>query len=545
MPPDSTPAIPKEEILDQLDAVVIVADMETYEILYANAYARENFGVEPGTVRAELLKQDGGDGPCSFCSPKERLLDENGEPGAPVRNEFKNTEDGRWYLIVEKAIRWTGGRLARMQISLDISQQKARERVMAYHASHDAMTGLLNRTHMQTLLEKTHAQSHRSGRPYSLILIDLDHFKRVNDNFGHQIGDAVLKEVTKTIRSGNREGDAMSRWGGEEFLCLLPDTDAQQATLIAERFRRRVENAPLETRWRDINITISAGVASYPQDSEHLSRLINLVDSALYEAKRSGRNKVVHMGPSPSGEMTIVGQLDRAIRKEEILTAFQPIVKLATEEKVGYECYARIRTAKGEIMPAEQFIHAAHQLHLATEVDYRVIGTAIKRIAQTPKDGRELRFFLSFSHQLVEHGEMIEKLAQQIAEARELGYGNLVLELDADRNSADSHRIRQGLAPLIDLDVKFAMHTFSGRAAGYEYLSDLPVDYIKIEGGLVSRVLFDRRARSIVTSLKRLADEIGIVSIAEMVEDAKTADALHELGVDWAQGYYYGKPSHE
>lgn len=288
-------------ILDRLDALVYVADMDTHELLFLNAYGRQKWGDFQGRKCWQVL-QDKQDGPCGFCS-NARLLDEHGKPSGVHVWEFQNTSNGHWYQCRDQAIEWTDGRIVRLEIATDITDRKrmelALEKAVARAealARTDELTGLNNRRAFFELGERFCMRG-RAGHPVAVLMFDVDHFKRINDTYGHAAGDALLRALGQRLPPLLRPTDVLGRLGGEEFAVLLPETDAQQAWLIAERLRSGIESLVVECEGRSIGCTASFGVAVHEHEAVCLDTLLGEADQALLQAKRAGRNRT-HTAPS-------------------------------------------------------------------------------------------------------------------------------------------------------------------------------------------------------------------------------------------------------
>jgi diguanylate cyclase (GGDEF)-like protein len=286
-----------ETVLDSLDALVYVADMQTHELLFLNAYGRARWGQVDQRTCWETLQQ-GQDGPCSFCN-NNQLIDDQGQPAAVQVWEFRNTHNQRWYQCRDQAIRWPDGRLVRLEIATDISDIKRLQAQLrsAQHraeqlAHEDALTGLANRRALFALGQSAIEQARRLGHPIALIGLDADHFKRVNDQHGHAAGDAVLKALAATLRSVTRASDVCARLGGEEFTVLSPGTDLAGATELAERLRQAIADLRVEYQGEQLLITCSFGVTASEQGAASLEQLLNIADIATYRAKHLGRNRV-------------------------------------------------------------------------------------------------------------------------------------------------------------------------------------------------------------------------------------------------------------
>ncbi len=284
-------------ILDNLDALIYVADMQTYELLYANGYGRSLWGNIQGETCWKVL-QAGQDGPCPFCN-NERLLDAAGASTGVHVWEFQNTVNQRWYQCRDQAIPWTDGHLVRLEIATDITDRKRVEdelltakKYAELLAHKDELTGLNNR---RAFFEQGHhafAQAKRFGHPISIIMMDIDHFKMINDTYGHSVGDRVLQAVAEPLQNLVREIDIVARMGGEEFAFVLAETGLEDAANLAERLRTEIENLVLPIDGHDIQLTASFGVVSRKQSDENIDTLLTNADDALYVAKKKGRNQI-------------------------------------------------------------------------------------------------------------------------------------------------------------------------------------------------------------------------------------------------------------
>jgi len=284
-------------VLDSLDAAVYVACMETYELLFLNAYGREHWG-EPRGRRCWEVLQKGQTGPCPFCT-NSKLVNEHGEPAPAHVWEFQNSATGRWYQCRDQAMRWPDGRLVRVEIATDITERKtieqelnlAKERAELL-ARTDELTGLFNRRAFFEQGELLLRQSAGNDRHVGAIMFDVDHFKRINDQYGHDVGDAVLKAIAETVKPVVRASDVLGRVGGEEFAIVLAEADMPRTLQVAERIRAAVEALAVTHAGERISCSCSCGAVAAKGGTVTLDQLLSLADRALLTAKRSGRNQV-------------------------------------------------------------------------------------------------------------------------------------------------------------------------------------------------------------------------------------------------------------
>lgn len=429
------------------------------------------------------------------------------------------------------------GRVALEQVSLRKDLQDL--------ATVDALTGLLNRSALQRILEREHARAQRSGRPYALVLFDIDQFKNVNDTYGHTVGDKALVNVAQIARRSLREGDWLGRWGGDEFLCVLPDADSERGLAIAERLRAQVAEQPVESDGYLVPVSVSVGLAHFPQAGERLDKVLTGADAALYGAKRRGRNRVVSSGREERGLYSVAGQLEAALQGGRVQPAYQPIVELDSGRVVGEEAFARILTEEGGLLEAAGFIPAASQLRLVRRIDNHVIRQALARSQEQASHGTTLAHFVNISADLLRHPELVKDLAPRLSRRRESDEAAnrpLVIEIREWEFLNNAREVRRILAPFLDYGMKLAIDDFGSGYSSFQYLTDLPVSFVKIDGELVRRATSERRVRMILRCMRDIADELELITLAEWVEDQPTAEVLRDIGIQWAQGYYFGRP---
>jgi diguanylate cyclase (GGDEF)-like protein len=429
-------------------------------------------------------------------------------------------------------------------VALDQARLKVSLEIMA---SIDPLTNLLNRREMQEVIDRVYASAKRSAKPLSLILFDLDRFKMLNDNYGHDIGDKILIGISEVAKRTLRTSDWLSRWGGEEFLAILPDTDENGAHNIAERLREAVEQFYLELNSQKIKTSASIGIASYPRDGDTPDFLIKAADAALYEAKKTGRNRVV-AAKDKREVYSIAAKLSAALETNKLVPAYQPIVDLKTRKPVAEEALARLIDESGNVIAATEFISAAMELQLTHLIDYQIIKKTMSRCASNiAGGGPNIAHFVNISADLLLHQDLIQDLFAE-AQAACISCGvdmglikPLVLEITERQLLGDANAVKAKLAPFIDFGMRLAIDDFGSGYSSFQYLADLPVSFLKIEGSLIQQVK-DKRIRQMVKRISDIAKDLQLTTIAEFVEDADTADILCDLEIDWAQGYFFGRP---
>lgn len=429
-----------------------------------------------------------------------------------------------------------------------VSLQQANLKLMLEKmASIDHTTGLLNRRAFTEIIHREYAQSKRSGHPFSMLLMDLDRFKLINDNYGHETGDKILRGISEISRSTLRSCDWIGRWGGEEFLAILPDTDEATAQAIAERLREKIDQFSIPLNGQNIKATMSIGISSYPQDGETPDFLIRAADAALYEAKKTGRNRVV-AAKEKHEVYSIASKINNAIASNRMVPAYQVIVDLKTRKTVAEEALARLIDENGKTIEAMQFISAATELQLTHMIDSEIIKKTMNRCADNIAAGGErIAHFVNLSGDLLLHQELIHDLFTE-AQAACLTCGidlgptkPLVLEITERQLLGDMNAVKAKLAPFLDFGMRLAVDDFGSGYSSFQYLAELPVSFLKIEGSLIKQI-DDSRIRKIIGRINDIAKDLDLITVAEFVEDADTADILCDIGIDWAQGYFFGRP---
>ena len=284
-------------ILDSLDALVYVADIQTYELIFINKYGRKHWGEAVGRKCWQVL-QTKQQGPCSFCT-NPLLLNEQGESTGVQVVELQNTVDQQWYQCRDQAIPWVDGRMVRIEIATNITERKLMEQELLEARLHaelladtDVLTSLNNRRAFFNLGKQLLHQAERSTMPIAVVMFDLDFFKQINDEYGHAAGDETLVAIARVAEQQIRSSDVLARIGGEEFAILMPQATLEQALILAERLRTAIATNKITLEGDVISCTASFGVSALETDIKTLDTLIAEADQALYVAKNAGRNQI-------------------------------------------------------------------------------------------------------------------------------------------------------------------------------------------------------------------------------------------------------------
>jgi diguanylate cyclase (GGDEF)-like protein len=455
--------------------------------------------------------------------------------GCPVHLVKRRLEDGSLLLELHDN---------REAVNLRQQLEEARQR--------DDLTGLWNRQALIDLLKTAHAHG-----DYAILLIDIDRFKVINDYYGQEQGDHTLIALSHYVNEELAEGQWLGRWSGHEFLCLLPKSSREQASSLAESIRHHVRHSFRRDHDRPDQphtVTISIGVASRHPSDASFETVIARADAALYQAKRRGRNRVATEQDFSKSIFIASAEIESALQEERLIPAYQPIVELASGRVVADEALARIRGRDGGLLPAGLFIEAASELQIAHRIDQAIVTQAIQRCARqviAAPDATPIHHFLNISTDLLRHPRRIEAiLAAARLSAEQCGMQcstskPLVIEITERELVGDPREALEILRPFLDFGLQIAVDDFGSGYSSFLYLLDLPVTYLKIEGELVRRMRAEPKARAIIQGIQSIANQLGLITIAEFIEDEETARMLTDLGVNWGQGYLFGRPTVE
>ncbi|MBO1906562.1 EAL domain-containing protein [Microvirga sp. 3-52] len=475
---------------------------------------------------------------------REQFLDRILESGS-------GTMEFRYMLPGGKAL-WLGtrgeraGRNRVIGVTFDITDRKLAEEEIWRIANHDPLTGLPNRMLAQKRLEQGLADAKQHGTSFSLLVIDLDDFKDVNDSFGHDAGDALLKETAVRLSAVARDGDTVARLGGDEFVVLLAGSSLELAATLAEGITKKLSQ-PVSYAGQMIASRASIGVAAFPDHAAEAADLAKDADLALYRAKIEGRNRVVTFSP----EMRAATEQRTALRREmreavtldQIKPFYQPKVCLSTGEIVGFEALARWEhPIRGLLTPAN-FGDIFDDPELATLVGKRLIGKVASDMRRWLNKG------LGFGHVAINlsHVEFIQPgLAEDILRILDLAKVSpthfeieitekvlLDVQTDAVSSSLEKFRAR---------GVQIALDDFGTGYASLTHLKQFPVDHIKVDRSFVQDIEEDPDDEAIVTAVVGLGRSLNLKVTAEGVETLGQAQRLREMGCANGQGYLYAKP---
>ncbi len=432
----------------------------------------------------------------------------------------------------------------------DVTERVRLEEELTRQAFNDGLTGLANRALFRDRLDHALAQSARSREQLSVLLVDLDGFKQVNDSLGHDAGDHLLREVASRFRSLSRPGDTLARLGGDEFALLLEGANEQMAVGAAERLLA-VFDEPIDIADRRLRLGASIGIVAHEGGKTESEALIRDADLAMYAAKEAGRGRYEVFRYEMARELGELLGLEHELRlgleRGEFELHYQPVLALETKAIVGVEGLVRWKSPARKLVSAERFIAVAEATGLIMQLGEFVLAEACRQTALWEAGGALPEQFVTWvnvSGKQVSAGG-VERLVRRELERSGLSPSRLGLEVTETAVVLDGpagERARAELRALHDLGVRIAIDDFGTGFSSLGQLRRFPVDVLKVDRSFVQGVEHDARDAAITAHLASLAHALGLSAIAEGIESDGQLDAVRDLGCDHAQGFLFARP---
>jgi diguanylate cyclase (GGDEF)-like protein/PAS domain S-box-containing protein len=457
----------------------------------------------------------------------------------------------RWVLSRGIAVRNGSGEAYRMAGSQsDITARKLAEKRLQHDAFHDSLTGLPNRALFLDRLSMVIAHARRrGGHPYSVLFLDLDRFKNVNDSLGHHVGDELLVAVARRLESLLRPGDTVARLGGDEFAILLDDVaDGTQATRVAQRVNRELAE-PFNLRGHEVFATMSLGIALGAScDYERPEDVLRDADTAMYRAKAAGKDRHAlfdrHMHDRAVALLQLENDLRRAIEREEFEVHYQPIVSLTTGELEAFEALLRWNHPVRGLLQPESFIAIAEDTGLIVPIGWWVLREACRQLAEWQslyRPDRPVPVSVNLSGKQFMQVDLIKRLKKILRETQ-VQTGSLHLEMTESTIMDHGEAALAKLSQLRDLGVKLYIDDFGTGYSSLSYLHRLPMDALKIDRSFISYTGDSGGRSEIVHTIVTLARTLGMGVAAEGLETAEQVSRLRGLSCQYGQGYFFSRP---
>jgi diguanylate cyclase (GGDEF)-like protein/PAS domain S-box-containing protein len=432
----------------------------------------------------------------------------------------------------------------------DVADARAMVKRMEHLASHDPLTGLVNRRELELRLEQAVESARGEGGEHVLCYLDLDQFKIVNDTCGHIAGDELLRQLSGLLSAEVRKSDTIGRLGGDEFGVLLESCPLEKALALIDRLRQVVADYRFTWEGKTFSLGISVGVVAIRPDTPDMASAMRAADAACYMAKEHGRNRV-HVYQADDTElskrqleMQWAGRIHEAFENDEFVLCFQPILALRKDLDHGLhlEILTHMTTKDGRRVPPGAFLPAAERFQLTSRIDRWVVDETLRCLGGH-RDRLENLAMCSINlsgHSLGEP-DLLRRVLEQL-DREQLPAEKLCFEITETAAVANLSQAMHFIRELSEHGVRFALDDFGSGMSSFAYLKTLPVDFIKIDGNFVRDMIQDPVDRAMVESINQLGHVMGLQTIAEFVESTSILATVTEIGVDYAQGYAVSRP---
>jgi len=549
---EQTRRLQEQALVSSSNGIMITrSDDDDHSIVYVNPaferitgyHADEVIGLEGRfLVRDDLAQPD--------LDNIRSALREGREGAATLRNYRK---DGSlfWNELRIAPVRDLSGAATTHFVSVinDISERVRYQQALEYQANHDSLTGLANRNLLNDRIEQGIAWSKRHESTLGVMLLDLDHFKLVNDASGHRAGDALLKEVAHRLKSCVRETDTVARLGGDEFVIILTDLpQADDVDQIAEKILSTLSR-PIEVAGRDIFVTASIGVSLYPRDGDHGEILLRYADMAMYRVKEHGRNSVrqfmPEMGSTAISRLDMEAALRRGLDRGEFLLHYQPKIELPSQRIVGAEALIRWQHPQIGLVHPIEFIHLAEETGLILPMGEWVLREVCLQQVRWREQGlAPMKVAINMSARQFRQEDLAERIAAVFADTG-ADPAQFILELTESMVMHDVDSTLVALRALKQLGVSLSLDDFGTGYSSLSYLRRFPIDELKIDRSFINDIHTNHDDAAIAGAIVAMARSLSLSVVAEGVEKREQAELLASLGCNQVQGYYYARPMTE
>ncbi len=439
------------------------------------------------------------------------------------------------------------GEVELLFIARDQSERKRFDDHLSFLADHDPLTSLYTRKRFVEELGREIARSHRSGAGGAVVLVDLDDFKYVNDTQGHRNGDRLLTSLSHVLRQTVRANDLLARLDGDEFAVLVTETQPSHVDFVVERLLKAVRNHFVHVGEQPIGVTASAGITFFPEQGASAEEILSRADQALDRAKRQGRDQFAMFKPDETRQAQVGSRLSgeklirEALARGRFVLHAQPILDLKSNEVVQYELLIRMLDEQNQLIPPASFLYTAERFGLIRSIDRWVVRQAIWLITHQRTLGNYVRLSVNLSGKSVGDLELTTLIEKELAQGG-VEPGQLTFEITETTAITDQERSKIFAIALKQIGCRLALDDFGVGSNSMNQLKHLPVDYLKIDGSFIRDLPSSTVDQQLVRAMVGIARALKKRTVAEFVSSAEILKAVRDSGVDFAQGFFVGKP---
>jgi diguanylate cyclase (GGDEF)-like protein len=434
-----------------------------------------------------------------------------------------------------------------LSLGMDISERKISEAQNIRMAYYDYLTGLGNRRKFNEEFAQKLASAERYGYQLALFYLDLDRFKEINDAGGHDAGDNFLKMVANALKEAIRTTDLICRLGGDEFILLMPHADRAGVEHIANKINGVLKDKVFNCAGKSYVASASIGIAIFPLHGSTVNELMAHADLAMYRAKELGRGQyhLFNLEYDYRGKSKQVvhwrNVLEDALATDKFVLFYQPILNIKTNQISHFECLLRLQQEDSQIIMPAEFIFRAEELGLISKIDKVVLQKAVEKHIEFNRQGKNHNLSVNISKRSLEDPTILEYFGQLFSNP-EVDQKRIIFEITDSAAVSKYHSTNALINKIKDLGCVLALNDFGIEYPSLHYLKNAPVDYVKIDGSLIRQIDKNNDDKVFVKALTEVAKAFGKKTVAECVESEAILAILREFGIDYAQGYYIGRP---
>ena len=522
---------------------LLIVRASDQRILYANGRALEQFALDLDAALGYSLSEFHVD------SESRNALAEALSRQGRVRDTEVRLRDARgramWLMLSAEATRY-GGQVCLLVALADIDERKRLQDDMRRKAMHDPLTGLPNRAMFMEALDRAVHKARRRSSRFSVVFIDLDHFKEINDSMGHHAGDVVLKAMAERLSHAVRAADLVARLAGDEFVVLIEEHGGPEEVMIVAQKVLVALQTPITIDWRELAVSGSLGVASYPEDGTDVAALVRNADTAMYQAKELGRNNFQFYSEEKNEISRLRLEREKRIRgaieRDEFFLEYQPEVDAITGKVVAVEALLRWRDPEDGILAPPVFMPLAEETGTALDVGLWVLDRALSDLRAWQEQGLEVTVAVNFSMRQLQQPELTEAAAA-LFQKRQVPASCVRIEVQEPTLLQDSDAIPRAILAFRALGCEIAIDNFGTGYSSLGLVRGIPVQVVKIDKSLVSYCPNKRECAAIVQACSAISRNLGIRVVAEGIENEEQLATMRSLGCDALQGYFVSRPT--